>query len=659
MDDLLIADCSGLIVGIMMGVWWMLLPGAGLARLFERFGVDCGRGWDRMAWSLLLAVAILPAIDALVVRGGGMAAMAGLHAMLALLALPKARSLFLAQNARWPIAAPLILFWAIIVAFAFVDFNMAGSLNQSLLDLDLVKHAAVTGAIAREGLPFTDPFFARPGYVGYYYYFYLWPAAIQWAGGAWVNARMAFAAGVFWAGLAFVALLWRVAVDAGLVRPDRERRFVGMILLSCFLGGTDLIFMVLRYSVVGNVEAQADWWNTEVVFALRSALWVPHHLTALIAVWVGWLLLVRAQAAQGRNRWILAFAAGLAIVTCFGSSVWIMLTAMPVLIGWGCISLWRRDPTLAVAGICALLVASFQLADLLTYRHDSGMPIALTVRRFTVLIPDDPGWGWLHAVLLPLNYAMEFGIFMWGAVMWWRMGAFDRREPVQWLLVASTGASLLVGSFVKSTIINNDLAWRSIWFAQCAVMLWTIAWLQGPGVSLRRQRPSFYLLLALGLMTVTWDLVGLRLIRPPWFRTSFTELISLRADDDDQRRIYEQAARMLPVDDVIQHNPALHRRIFNFGLYGIQKTAVADQEANLFGASPNAVNRRIAILRPIYERPLSRQEIVARARAVGVDHLIFASVDPVWQQASGPPPGLHCRFRQPLACLVSVKDIAS
>ncbi|WIW88805.1 hypothetical protein K3M67_02135 [Sphingobium sp. V4] len=652
----LLADGIGLVLAMLLGIGWMLLPGAGIARLFDRIDMRCGTGWNRLGWSLLLAVTLLPAIDALLVRGGGMIAMAGLHAALALFALPQARLLIPARDAGWSIAVPLIALWAGIVAFVFVDFSIGGALNQSLLDLDLVKHAAVTGAIAREGLPFADPFFARPGYVGYYYYFYLWSAAIHWSNETFINARMAFAGAAFWAGLAFPSLLWRIAVDGGLIHPARNRAFMRLILLFCFVSGADLIMMLLRVLATGKLESQSDWWNTAVDFAVRSTLWVPHHLTAMVAAWGAMLLLARAQESDRSERWALAAAAGIGIATCFGSSVWIMLTIAPVFVGWGCLALIRRDPMLPFAGIVALAMAAMQIIDLISFRHDSGLPIALTVRPFTVLLPEGGAWTLLHLALLPLNYGMEFGIFAVGAVLWLRSGPFRSRTIVQTLLAASALSSLLVASFLKSTIINNDLAWRSIWFAQCAAMVWTAAWLQGPTPRLR-DHPRMCILLALGLLAVAWDVVGLRFIRPLYVETSFSELISPRADDDDQRRVYERAARLFPARDVIQHNPALHRRIFNFGLYGVQRTGVSDREANLFGAPTEAVQQRIAVLRPIFERPVPAAEMRRRAAGAGVDHLLFASVDPIWRHGNGPPPGLRCRVREPLACLVSVKDI--
>ncbi|WP_088182616.1 hypothetical protein [Sphingobium sp. Z007] len=649
-----LADLAGLLLGVLLGLGLILLPGIGIARLMERAGLDSGRGWPRIAWGLILAFALLPAIDALLVRRLGLPAMVVLHGVLALYGLAGWRMwrVRLTTPLLWP-----VLLWLCIVIFDSVDLPMGGRLNQSLLYIDLVKHAATTHAIMRDGLPFHDPFFARPGGVGYYYYFYLWPAAIEWMGGTVISARMAFTAALFWAGLALPAALWRVGRDAGLIRAGRERAFIALIALFCFTSGVDLIMMALRFAATGVVEAQSDWWNTAVGFAVYSALGVPHHLTAMIAAWTALLLLSSAQDRRGRQAAALSIAAGLAVATCFGSSVWVMLTIAPVLVGWGCLSLWRRNPTVAIAGVAALLAALVQIADLLHFRQDAGFPIALTVRPFTLLIPEGGWWSLLHAALLPVNYGIEFGIFAWGAIAWWRRSDRPASTLMGRLLLTNALCALFIATFLKSTILNNDLAWRSIWFVQFAAMLWTAAELQGPTGRLRDRRWGVKAALALGIAAVLWDVVGLRLIRPPYVATSYGALIANRPDDDDQRAVYEWATRHLPTQAVIQHNPALHRRMFNFGLYGTHRTAVADREANLFGASAADVAARIATLAPIYAQPVAPSDIARRARHVGVDYLLFTASDPVWSQSKGPPPAMRCVYRQPSACLVRVRDI--
>jgi hypothetical protein len=369
------------------------------------------------------------------------------------------------------------------------------------------------------------------------------------------------------------------------------------------------------------------------------------------------LLITRAQDLRGRQAQILSAMAGLAIATCFGSSVWIMLTIAPFLLSWGCVSIWRREPWLAIAGATALTVSTAQIFDLLRFRHDSGFPVAVTVRAFTVLMPEGGWWNLVNAALLPVNYGIEFGIFAWGTIAWWRTR--DRPAPTCMARVLLLGAlcAIVVATFFKSTIINNDLAWRSIWFTQFAAILWTAAVLQGPTERLCDTRWGVKALLILGIAAVAWDVIGLRFIRPPYMATSDGDLIATREDDDDQRAIYEWANLHLPPQAIIQHNPALHRRMFDFGLYGRHRTGVADRDATLFGAPAADVAARIAMLKPLYIQPMPTADMIRRAQGAGVDYLLFASSDPLWRRTSGPPANVRCLYRQPAACLVRVRDI--
>ena len=70
-----LTDLSGLMLGVLLGFGLILLPGFGIVRLLERTGLHAGNGWPRVAWALILAFALLPAIDALLVRGAGLPAM--------------------------------------------------------------------------------------------------------------------------------------------------------------------------------------------------------------------------------------------------------------------------------------------------------------------------------------------------------------------------------------------------------------------------------------------------------------------------------------------------------------------------------------------------------------------------------------------------------
>lgn len=644
-------DLIGLALGTLIAPILLYAPGFAILRLLERAGFPTATGWRRVGWALILSLSLLPAIDALLVRATGMAGMVAFHAVLLIYAL----RFFPRANWRMPVFfATLFALWWVIVAIAYLDFDLGAQFNQTLLTVDLVKHAAVVDAIAHDGLPLHDLFFAREGVAGYYYYFYLWPAAIEWASGFAISPRMAFAAADVWTGVAVPALFWRLAADLGLIRPGRERRFLVIVTLLCFVTGVDIVFLVLRYVLTGHVAPQVDLWNEEIRFVLTSVLWVPHHITALIACWCGMLLLGRARAADAPLRWWLAGSAGLAFATCFGSSVWIMLTAAPILALWGAFALFRRDPVILCAGLIATILCVFQISDLMHGRVDSGPPLAFAIRRFASIIPSESLGATLFCLfILPLNYALEFGFFAYGTNLYWR-GRKARLLSSELAAVTLACAlfSLVAAGLLRSVIINNDFGWRSVLFAQVPAIVWTAHVLQ----SRKLLRPS---LLAIALLTVgvagnIWDIFGMRMVRPPYFDTDWRRASGMAANDREQRAAYEWAAVHVPRRRTIQHNAALYRRMMNFGLYGSHMPGVADSGANLFGASKRDVDDRIATITPIFVRPLSTVEIGQRARSARVDYLFFTDLDPVWRKTGGPPYGLTCIYRNRRVCIAPV-----
>ncbi|MET0310044.1 MAG: hypothetical protein ABW023_15160 [Sphingomonas sp.] len=645
-------DLGGLALGTALAPLLGLLPGVAILLLLERLGFAAGKGWQRIGWAGLLGVSLLPALDAVLIRFAGMAPTVVFHLVLAAIG---GRALLRTRlEMRWGHVAVLLGWW-VAVAIAFVDFDYAGRLNQSVVLIDLVKHAAVVETIVRGGLPLQDPFFARDSAAGYYYFYYLWPAELHWLTPA-ISARMAFAAALFWLGPVFPALLWRLGQAAGLIRPGRERRFLALCVGLCFVTGPDLVLMLLRFLAGGPLEAQVDWWNEEVRFAMTSVLWVPHHLTALVAAWTALLLIHQARGAEPRTQGALIAAAGVAFASTFGMSVWIMLTAVPIMAVWALLELRRgnRLPLLAIAaaGLVALAVAAPQLADLLHNRSDSGLPVAFTVRRFLGWQADMAPWlAFPLLIILPLNYVLEFGIFAVGTRLWFRTK--PRSTEIGRLLIVSAIAALLIAGFLHSTIINNDLGWRSIWFAQLPAMLWTAALLQNMP---RLLKPSLGLraLLAVGLLGNVWDLIGMRVVRPPLFDTSWSYLNAAPATDHALRQAYDWTRTHLPADWVLQHNAFLNGRAFAFGLYGNHRVAISDTEASLFGASRLAAWKRIHILVPVFEADIPAAQRYAIARTEGIDALVLTDLDPAWQHAGQPPADMPCRYRNAHVCIVAV-----
>ncbi|NWK94751.1 hypothetical protein DM806_03540 [Sphingobium lactosutens] len=647
----LLQDLTGFALGTLIAPFIFYLPGAGLLRLIMPRCAAISF-WQRAGWASLLAIAILPAVNALVIRFAGIPAAMAVAVLLAAYGVP-----FLRPHApRWRrliLALAIALLWWLICAWSYADYDQGGRLYQSLIAYDMVKHAAVAEQIARHDIPFPDPFFARGGIAGYYHYFYIWPAMVRWIGGTHVSAPMAVAATAFWTGIAVPALLWRIAAEAKFIDPGRERRVALLAILFCFVAGADLLFMLFRFLGSGTVKPMVDQWNEEVRFLATSTLWVPHHVTALVAGWTGMLLAVRAGESEEAHRNRLVAGAGIAFATMFGASLWVAFTLAPVLVIWALTALSRRDGRLCAAGLIAVLAILPQLVDLLRGRMAGEVPVGLEVRYFSVIAY---GEAWpqqlMRAVLLPLNYGMEFGVFALGAGYFWLSQGKGWRDdqPVRRLLLLTTIISLIMASFVRSTIINNDLGWRSILFAQLAAMIWTIAVAQRLP-SLRALSPPMILLLVLGLLATIWDIAGLRVIRPPLFPTPLLKQNAHPEWDHAMRGAYSWADAHLPPDAVLQHNPGLDYRALDFGLYGRHWPAVADEEAMLFGASKSLVNQRMAVLAPVFTGPSSRADLYKSARAAGVDYFLFTRRDPVWSRAGGPPPAIRCVYRTSAICI--------
>lgn len=678
-------DIAGLAFGTLIAWLVFILPAYSGVLLAERLGLTRGfpgfdSGWQRVGWALILALAILPAVDALVIRAIGIAGTLALHAVLVLAAAPLYRRPALLRI-NWRFAA-LALLWWLALAAALVDVDIGDRLYQSLVTFDMVKHAATIESIAQYGLPLSDPFYARAEPAGYYYYYYIWGALVRWIAGGLVDSRMAFAATAFWSGVIFVALLWRVAKDAELIRIGRDRRFLLIAILLCFVTGLDLVPTLIEYLTIGAAPRQVDYWGEEIRFALTSMMWVPHHLGGFVAVWCGALLLHRAAAPAASSppswRFVLAGLAGASFATAFGMSAWIALGAAPALLLWPLVEGRRGRPQLllvaAFSALVALVFAAPQLVDLMHGRVSDGVPVEFWIRRFSGFQYHTGGASQvlLVLVLLPIGYALEFGLFALGGNLYLRLYGRSKAasrptgRPIRTFLVISLLTSLLIASFVRSSIINNDLGWRIIWFAQFAAMIWTAAAIQNmaprspfgpPRPGVLRPKSIWWLFLFIGIAGNVWDIAGLRMKFPDPDSNVPNPVNRSPQGDMAQRRAYDWANDHLPHRAILQHNPAQNQRIFDFGLYSRNRVALADDAANLFGVSASMARDRKDAIRPIFEQRLTPARIAHIARANHIDYLIFIDIDPVWKGAGGPPSALPCLYRNDRACIVDVAFI--
>lgn len=633
------------------------LPGAALARAF---------GLPRQN-AVVVGLALLPLLDSLAVRWLGIDVALAATLALAVCGLVACRD----AGGRWPSlsreAAALCLVWLAILVFEWVDLDVAGRLYQPFIVVDGVKHAATAQAILDSGAPPHDPFFLRPERVGYYYFFYTPVALAQRLGADWLDARAAVGGAAFWVGIGLYGLVRLALERAGLAIEGRRTRLLVVALLAA--GGLDIV-AVLRIGLLqGTWLAEPVVWTEQVTGWFESLIWVPHHVTGMIAGMLGLIALaspsLRAagEATQGprgevhqdgrprrlgrlgeiamtdtSRRVVLA---GLCFASAFGASLWLTLVLVATVALW-LVALaverdWRTIGTIALAGALALVLAAPQLHDLVVGRAPTGAaPIVPTVRAFPpvdALVGPGP-WRYLaRLVALPLNYFAAFGILASGALLFWRQRAGAPRGPEFGRVLALAAiAGLALGAFFKSTLFNNDLGWRVVEFPLLAGTVWTIAALQRmPTRPSGWPRVPAFLMLLLGLGWATNAYAFLSLRAYPWMPTDPSDAF-VAADPRTEHALrvaYAWADRNLPPRAVLQHDPT-RPRAFAFALYGRHQVAVADSFGSLFGANPAKVDARIAALAPIYAVPLPAADVLARARAAGVDDLVVTAADPVW-----------------------------
>lgn len=631
-------DLVGLALSSLASLVLLLVPGALIAKGLQR--IDAETDWR--AFSPALAVAFLPLLDTFTIRIAD--APGGLAGRLILMGATLLWARDYIVRIGWLAIGGSVLWW-LYLAVLYVDVDIDGNLHQSIIVLDLVKHASVVREINEQGLPLQDPFFARSEPAGYYHYFYDGAAIVDLALGRANDARLAFVGAAFATGIAMASMLRALSSELRW-RGVTERGHSIAVLLVCAIGGFDLIGIAGRWAATGLLEANSEWWDDEISFVPTAASWVPHHLSAIIASFVALFLFSRALEFTRARKMVLAILGGVAMANAFGLSVWVALGACGVLataitvVPASLRGTWFRN--VAIAGVVALFLSALQLSELLHSRSDGSLPIGLWVREPAELgaFFGRPVPPILALIVTPLVLFLEFGAFAIGTWLFHKQGGWQQTNIFARLLIASFFAGLLMNLLLRSTIINNDFGWRVAWFAQVPAMLWTIAVLQSAWLGAVWLR-SLHLAIALGFSATLYNGLAARLIRPPFAAHNFDYINSDPATDLALAKAYRWAARNIPSSATLQHNPASAPRVFDFGLYGIHKVAVADSEAMLFGAPREEVLTRIEFFRQIFDGKRN-------AASAGDVYLVITTRDPVWSRIKS----AECLYRTPRVCII-------
>jgi len=639
----------------------------------------------RIALSIALSVALFPSVAYLVGHFGSMKAVwllcGGLWAVFVYSVARELRKPVQVSGSRvsgrlLAVGLGVACVWTAVALCSLADLQVGGKLYWSSTVYDYAMRTPMANAIAQTGIPPHSPFYF-PGHAVSLRYHYFWfiPSAlvVQLAGSADVTARHALIAGAVWSGLALVAVIalyLRLFYSASRTVLPR-RILIGALLLG--VTGLDILPTLLMLwlhhrGIFGAVFLSVEWWNEQVDGFVYTMLWEPHYVSGLVACFVAFLLLSEAGRDVRRLRSAaLGVVAGLALATSVGASIYIAFVFGLFLTIWFILLLrnrWFREVRALLVAGATCVIAALPYLSTLTLGQPPGragtgsLPIEFTVRRF--LVPDAllggmgiSGWR-LHlanAVLLPINYFLEYGFFFVVAWFRWKSRGMNRgplsREESASITMCAT--SLLACTFLRSSAVaNNDLGWRGLLVAQFVLLLWAVdflaAWPSPAGYISRRPR-SFgaviCLLIGLGAAGTLYDLGILRLYSLLADQGVLPPVVWMASDRHcgartlASREAYEWVRKHTPTTVRIQFNPRVPLQESAALMYAGRQVIAADTGCvATFGGDPGQCGPIIATLDGLYgpNGPRPRSALDAACGALPVDIFIAKDTDPVWSE---------------------------
>jgi len=550
-------------------------------------------------------------------------------------------------RSRVQIGLAIALGWAMLAIFSVADLQLGHRLYSSVTAFDHSVRSAMTAAAVR-GIPPTNPFFAgQPPVMLRYHYFWMMVCSLvtRLSG---ITPRLGMLGSTVWGGIALLSL-----IPIGLRYLAGVREGLGRVTLTGFalltVTGLDLLPVLYISHFQAPVYADMEWWNVQITSWVDVLLWTPHHVLALIACVMGFLVLRQAT----RSRWQRAINVGfaaLAFASACGLSTLVTLTFAVFLFLWLAVAAgrgwWDEWPPFLVAGALALLISLPTLRMLLgPGGSESGYHgfFGLAVRQFPLamrMLTRHFGWRkhlWIaNLLLLPLNYFLELGFYLLVAGL--RLRAIragklrlTREETAAWIMVAT---SFLIGSFVRSnTLATNDIGWRCFLQAQFVLLLWGAVlldrgWARPSSLTPRCWRVASVMLLV-GVLGTAYQVVTLRLYPVEWVDAdglAGKRIYALRA-------AYERLATQLPRDAIVQYNPETDMQESHLFYSGHGAAVGMPRCGVVFGGRASLCEPRAAAVESLFHPSPGRAAPPdSVCRAYGIDVILAVNTDPVWKQ---------------------------
>jgi hypothetical protein len=387
--------------------------------------------------------------------------------------------------------------WFVAGAMSEIDIITPHGVIFSLNTIDAVAHVSFTNSLSKTGIPPVNPFL-YPGFglrVLYYYLWYLVCSLIDRLGGELVTPRAAVQAGALYVGLA-VASLATVLAEVFSPHLYAKRVRSGVLVALLAVTGLDLLPNLFAYCMKEffgkgwGSGASIEWWNEQVTAWLGAILMSPHHPAGMVLSMSGALYLGALFAKPERKQKIALLAlGGFAFASAAGTSAYTTMAVALGLLLWSVIAAtrgwWDWIMKLGLMAVIAILLYLPFALELRAASNLPGSPLAYHIREFSItdlwlpsivhsLKAHTSFLYLLRLVFLPLNYFLELGFFFVAAWLYWRWRKTLIRPlaPEEILLAALAVGSILLCTFVRSTLGWNDLGWRGFLVAQMVLLLW-------------------------------------------------------------------------------------------------------------------------------------------------------------------------------------------
>jgi hypothetical protein len=565
------------------------------------------------------------------------------------------------------------MLWAAIPAMTIYPGLYKGALYADREIGDHLKIGMVDG-IAREGMPARNPFYAPDGKRILLSYSYGWHfLAAELKKLTRVSGWEAEVAMTWYTGFAMICFL--AAIACGLTGKASAGLWVVLLAITGPLSDDMLpILLGPRWLYLIGL---ARTHPLEIPWIQMG--WAPQHaLSGLAVALLLWLLSGVLSMEKPRLAYMLAI--GLVTAAGFECSVWVggfalMVVSPLLLVAVAALRLPMRNylatiktclpsAVLCLAALIPLLLGLFSGTQQFGARSHVGFGIyESTYLETHIGLPEN--WQiaarivlfWIH--LLPLSLAAIYVVGL-PAMFAWRPQSLPQRT-FRTISLTATFGFLLVTQFLRSTIANNDLGWRSMNVSLMFLLIWAAAALAdiprlgGEAIQRWRQRAvlvrgrAFIFPLAVGLLALsivsTAHLVGYPIPPSP-------EDMNLHRQFAQQAEIWAIVRTYTKPTDLVQSNPDGFADLppypcnLPYHLFADRPSAYGcfgSAYVYAFRHSSDANYSQYHLVEDVFSANPRPESIQAMHDRLGVKAIVVIRADPVWSSNAIAESGLYRR----------------